>query len=371
MSINQRLRRIAAAISTPEPRTGSESPRLDEATFKTRFLSQFEDPAYDPLQVELAKVAGAAWDAYAHERKSSRTCKAGPGYADPDYDLSVDWIAGKQAIDDAQARHDDPAGPIRILVINGASRSEHTCPSELSKSWRLTRIVRDVLEGEGITTSFLDLSRLSSEYGRKIYPCKTCFSTAAALCHWPCSCYPNHSLGQRQDWMNEIYPMWVEAHGVLIVTPVNWYMASSPVKLMMDRLVCADGGNPDPSSTHGKEAKQAKRLELEGWPYPRHLAGRLFGVVVHGDAEGAEKVRHGLADWLRSTGLESAGADAELERYIGYWKPYATSHNELDQDEAVQEEVRNVARTLAEAVTARRAGRLIEAGRDLKAPREK
>ncbi|AZO41480.1 hypothetical protein EJ076_10325 [Mesorhizobium sp. M7D.F.Ca.US.005.01.1.1] len=23
-----------------------------------------------------------------------------------------------------------------------------------------------------------------------------CFSTAAALCHWPCSCYPNHSLGQ-------------------------------------------------------------------------------------------------------------------------------------------------------------------------------
>jgi hypothetical protein len=25
------------------------------------------------------------------------------------------------------------------------------------------------------------------------------FSTSAALCHWPCSCYPNHSLGQVQD----------------------------------------------------------------------------------------------------------------------------------------------------------------------------
>ena len=27
---------------------------------------------------------------------------------------------------------------------------------------------------------------------------------------------------------------------------------------MIDRLVCADGGNPDPTSTHGKKAEQAK-----------------------------------------------------------------------------------------------------------------
>ena len=43
--------------------------------------------------------------------------------------------------------------------------------------------------------------------------------------------------------MNEIYPMWVAAHGIMIVTPVNWYQVSSPLKLMMDRLVCADGGS--------------------------------------------------------------------------------------------------------------------------------
>jgi len=47
--------------------------------------------------------------------------------------------------------------------------------------------------------------------------------------------------------MNEIYPMWVAAHGIMIITPVNWYQVSSPLKLMMDRLVCADGGNPDPT----------------------------------------------------------------------------------------------------------------------------
>ena len=36
-----------------------------------------------------------------------------------------------------------------------------------------------------------------------------------ALCHWPCSCYPNYSLGQTDDWMNEIYPLWVAAHGIM------------------------------------------------------------------------------------------------------------------------------------------------------------
>jgi len=59
--------------------------------------------------------------------------------------------------------------------------------------------------------------------------------------------------------------------------------------------VCADGGNPDPTSTHGKVAKEAKALELKGWPYPRHLAGRHFGIVVHGDSVGAESLRRSLA----------------------------------------------------------------------------
>jgi multimeric flavodoxin WrbA len=146
---------------------------------------------------------------------------------------------------------------------------------------------------------------------------------------------------------------------------------SSPLKLMMDRLVCADGGNPDPTRTHGKDAAKAKEIELKGWAYPQHLAGRLFGVVVHGDAEGALGVRRALTDWLEDIGLVSAGKTAELDRYIGYWKPYATNHQALDEDEAVQEEVRNVARTLAEAVIAKRNGLLVEAGRNLEQPRSK
>jgi multimeric flavodoxin WrbA len=157
----------------------------------------------------------------------------------------------------------------------------------------------------------------------------------------------------------------------MVVTPVNWYQVSSPVKLMMDRLVCADGGNPDPTLTHGKDAKRAKEIELEGWDYPRHLSGRIFSVIVHGDVEGAENVRRSLADWLRFMHLEPAGPLAELDRYIGYWKPYATSHDELDADEAMQEEVRNAARTLLEAVVAKRNHRKVSAGGSLRQPRQK
>ena len=171
--------------------------------------------------------------------------------------------------------------------------------------------------------------------------------------------------------MNEIYPMWVAAHGIMIISPVNWYQVTSPLKLMMDRLVCADGGNPDPTATQGKDPVLAKEIELAGWDYPRHLAGRLFSVVVHGDVEGAENVRRSVSDWLRFMHLEPAGPLAELDRYIGYWKPYATSHDELDTDTAMQDEVRNAARALAEAVKMRRSGHRDEIGAGLHQPRRK
>src|SRR5207248_7582779 len=130
-------------------------------------------------------------------------------------------------------------------------------------------------------------------------------------------------------------------------------------------------GNPDPSSTHGKRADEAKALELKGWPYPRHLAGRLFGVVVHGDAAGAETLRRSLVDWLNDMSLVSAGSMAEIEGYVGYMQPYATSHQALDCDEAFQEETRNVARALGNAVKLSRAGKYQEASEGLVEPRPK
>lgn len=354
----------------PAIRKGMPSPRLPEAVFKERYREHFFDPAFDPLRDQVESLTEVAWQAYKDQRKSPVTQKAGSAYKDPDYDLSVQWIAARDAIAEAQKQHESAATP-SVLIVNGSPRTEHTCPSEMSKSWRMQELALEVFAQEGILVETLDLSRTVSEFGRTIHPCKACYSTAAALCHWPCSCYPNNSLGQIHDWMNDIYPMWVRAHGVMVITPVHWYQATSPLKLMMDRLVCADGGNPDPSSTHGKKAEEAKALELDGWDYPRHLEGRLFSVVVHGDTEGTENVRRSLVDWLTSIKMVAAGPDSSLDRYIGYWKPYATSHDEFEEDDAFQDEVRNVARTLAQAVHLKHRGQLPIPGSDLAEPRQK
>jgi multimeric flavodoxin WrbA len=270
-------------------RKGMPSTKIPKEEFEKRMRARLADPAFDGLDLQITDLINAAWDGYSHERKSPRTRKAGPSYADPDYDLAIDWIKASQAIKDAERRYEDPSLKKRVLLINGSSRSDQTCPGEMSKSYRLSMMVEPIFSEHGLEVDFLDLSHLTSEMGRQIHPCKSCVSTSMALCHWPCSCYPNYSLQQTDDWMNEIYPLWVGAHGIMIITPVNWYQVPTGLKAMIDRLVCADGGNPDPTSTHGKNPEEAKALELKGWDYPRHLAGRLFAVVSHGDSIGADR----------------------------------------------------------------------------------
>ena len=345
---------------------------LSKDEFIRRYRARFYDPAFDAMGSEIDRLANIAWDGYENSRKSPRTRPAGPCFADPNYELAVEWSEASRRVREAQQRQSDPNSPPRVLLINGATRSEHTCPGESSKTWRLVTIAHEIFaREEGFEVEVLDLSRLASEYGRMIYPCKTCVSTAMPLCHWPCSCYPNHELGQVGDWMNDIYPMWVAAHGIMIVCPVNWYQAPSSLKLMIDRLVCADGGNPDPSSTGGKDPERAKALELAGWDYPRHLAGRVFSVVVHGDAAGVGTLRRSLTNWLTDMDLIEAGNLSQLGAYVGYLRPYATSHEDLDRDTDFQEEVRNAARSLLAAVRQLRRGELKQPDAGLHQPRQK
>jgi multimeric flavodoxin WrbA len=352
-------------------RKGQGDVKLSREEFERRMRERFYDPAFEAIEDAVARVVEVAWTVYDEYHKSPRTRKAGAGFADPDFELPVEWLEARERIVEAGRKHEDPAGQPRVLLVCGAARHDQTCPGEMSKSFRLVQIAREEMERGGMSCDLLDLSHLTAQYGRQILPCKACVSTAMPLCHWPCSCYPNHAMGQVNDWMNEIYPRWVAAHGIMIVTPVYWYQAPAVLKLMLDRLVCADGGNPDPTTTRGKSPDRAKAIELQGWHYPRHLAGRLFSVVVHGDAEGSETLRRSLVDWLTDMELRPAAATASFDRYIAYYEPYATSHAALDRDTAVQEEVRNAARTLARAVHFLRAGEFPDADRGLRQPRPK
>src|SRR5262245_35218186 len=356
----------------PKVRKGTPSVQLSKSEFAARVRNRFYDPTFEIVTEEIDKIIDVAWTNYNEYHKSPRKRPAGQAFDDPKFELPVEWFETRHAIAQAERQQKNRRSKSRILLINGSTRSDHTCPGEMSKTFRLTKMAERVILGaSGFEVDLLDLSRLASEYGRIIYPCKACVSTAMPLCNWPCSCYPNHAMGQVNDWMAEIYPRWAAAHGIMILCPVNWYQAPSSLKLMIDRLVCADGGNPDPTLTSGKDPQRAKEVELKGWHYPRHLAGRVFSVVVHGDAEGAETLRRSLTDWLTDMGLIAAGHAALVDGYVGYYKPYAISHDELDEDKDFQEEVRNAARSLTLAVRLLRRGALQQPDASLRDPRPK
>ncbi len=352
-------------------RTGQAPAPLTRKQFHERYLLGFYDPAFAGEHEAIARLEEIAWQAMQEGRKAPITRAAGRGFADPTHEVSVQWLDTRKRLRLAQQRWHDSAAPPRVLVICGSARNDGTCPGEISKTWRLTEIAQRVCQRAGVDADVLDLSLVTSEYGRTIHPCKGCVASAMPLCHWPCSCYPNHALAQADDWMAEIYERWVAAHAVIILAPTYWYQSPSPLKLMIDRMVCADGGNPDPTSTHGKRVAEAKRIEQKGWDYPKHVAGRAYGVVVHGDVAGIEAHRRNLCDWLDWMGLIDAGAASKLDRYIGYFEPYFNSHDALDKDTAVQEEVRNVARSVVAAVKELRAGRLSQPDKHVKPPRPK
>jgi hypothetical protein len=194
----------------PEVRKGQGDMQISRDLFRERFRERFYDPEFEPAAADIDRLADIAWQAYHEARKSPRTRAAGAGFADPSMELSVQWLATRDAIAAAQREHDDPHAKSRVL--------------------------------------------------------------------------------------------------------------------------------------------------LSGWPYPRHLQGRAYSVIVHGDAQGAETLRRSLGDWLSDMQLVSAGPAANFDRYVGYYEPYATSHDALDEDAAIHEEVRNAARALLGKVRELRGG---------------
>lgn len=331
-------------------RTGQGSVDLKRAEFAARARRAYQAGDFLEHPAAVEAVVELEWTRYDRSEKFGETRPAGPGCRDPKFDVGVEWLDARDRIARAKREHDAKKSKPRILVVNGSPRSDNTCPSEMSKSHRLSQVVIRKLKREGFATEYLDLSRVTSEFGRTIHPCKGCVSTAMPLCHFPCSCYPNYALGQVHDWMNEIYAMWTRAHGVMIVTPVHWYSPTSVLKLMMDRMVCTDGGNTDYTSTRGKDPELAKRLERRGWKYPKHLDGRAFAVVTHGDSEGVGLVKHVISSWLLDLGLVPAANQATLDRYIGYYELYADSHAALDADPELLKEVSLAAELLGQRV---------------------
>src|SRR5690348_5929102 len=142
-------------------RKGQTPGALGRDAFRDRFDANFYDPSFDGERDAIARLEAIAWKNYCDARKSPRQEEAGEGFAEPDYELPVEWKRARERIQLADRTQKDPASASRVLIVCGSPRNNGTCPGEVSKTWRLSNIVREVLDELSIETDLLDLSLLS------------------------------------------------------------------------------------------------------------------------------------------------------------------------------------------------------------------
>ena len=190
--------------------------------------------------------------------------------------------------------------PFRVLVIAGSDRRQYNCPGVDSKARTLMLRMSDRLPADWE----IDLEDLGNVYGRaRIQSCNACVSTSMALCVWPCNCYEKKNKSEPDlMWDLDLYARLDLADAWAIVAPVNWYAPPSNLKLMFDRLVCMNGGNPREDLIKHKDAELAMQLEHSPeWTElsMNHLEGRTAAFFSYGDGGGDELDESGRPKILR------------------------------------------------------------------------
>jgi hypothetical protein len=191
--------------------------------------------------------------------------------------------------DDDNARRPSAERPFRVLVIAASQRRQYNCPGVDSKARTLMLRMADRLPGSWE----IDVEDIGNVYGRaRIQSCNACVSTSMALCCWPCNCYEKGSKAEPDlMWDLDLYARLDLADAWAIIGPINWFAPASNLKLMFDRLVCMNGGNPKEALIDHKNPEKAMALEKSPqWEAlsVNHLEGRTAAFFCYGD-DGADE----------------------------------------------------------------------------------
>ena len=191
--------------------------------------------------------------------------------------------------DDANGSLPPDRRPFRVLIIAGSNRRQYNCPGVDGKARTLAWRVADRLPQDWE----IDLEDLGNVFGRaRIQSCNGCVSTSMALCVWPCNCYEASNTDEPDlMWDLDLYSRLDLADAWLVLGPVNWYAPSSNLKLMFDRLVCMNGGNPREDLIAHKNPELAMQMEQSPeWAALslNHLEGRTAAFFCYGDGGGDE-----------------------------------------------------------------------------------
>lgn len=201
---------------------------------------------------------------------------------------------------DENAKLSTAERPFRVLIISGSDRRQYNCPGVDSKSRMLMlRMAENLLQEWEI-----DYEDLGNVYARaRIQSCNACVSTSMALCVWPCNCYQKDDSKEPDlMWDMDLYARLDMADAWAFIAPINWYGPTSNLKLMFDRLVCMNGGNPDEKLIDHKDPEKATALEhSDEWNALsiNHLEGRTAAFFIYGDDGGDEMDTKGTPKILR------------------------------------------------------------------------
>jgi hypothetical protein len=102
-------------------RKGQAPAELSRAEFGRRFRERFYDPAYAPERDAIGQLEQIAWEAQQEGRKAPVTQPGGRGFADPGYEVSVQWLDTRQRLKAAQERWQDAKSPSRVGMIDAGS----------------------------------------------------------------------------------------------------------------------------------------------------------------------------------------------------------------------------------------------------------
>lgn len=179
--------------------------------------------------------------------------------------------------------------PLKVLIVAASQRRQNSCPGLDSKARALMhRMVGSLPPGWQV-----DTEDLGNEHGKpKIQACNACVSTSMALCVWPCNCYGPKSDHQPDLlWDLHLYERLARADAWAFIAPINWYAPTTNMKLLFDRLVCMNGGNPRPDLIEKKSTQLAQALERSPeWQdlSKNHLEGRTAAFFCYGDQGGRD-----------------------------------------------------------------------------------
>lgn len=195
---------------------------------------------------------------------------------------------------------------IKAIGISGSARDQEDMAGESSNSEFLLKASLKELERLGAQTELIPLRKYS------INPCKGCYSTTNAQCHFYCSCFPKDTPAG-DDMTNVLYDKVLGADIIIFATPVNNFKMSSLMALFIDRCISLDGSlePADPTATKNVELniKHTKFIQLTaddnvpGSGFLKRFIGKVAGIIVTGHEEGATIVISSLFMTLNHFGM--------------------------------------------------------------------